>query len=574
MSVSPKFDYLRVQGCKVGTASRIKKMTSRKRYDKKRLLELFSQGCSTLIGISGETVDTYEGRLGEKTIIDFTCECGNTGSKRFRNISEYGAFCETCAMVHKIARIQASKKESLSFDKSFAAHPQIAFFIPELNPGIDPRKIGIQSAEPLVLKCPTCSHIYPGKAHGLKNCRFCEHQELCDNNDCIMCFDNSLASRHFESIDVFKQFKTLTTSDESSTDDVIPLFKDSCDLFDFKQNTICCRKIFKSSSKTICLFICRNCNHSFPSQPSRIEELKDCPYCSPSNAKMLCPKEKECKLCFDKSFASHPKSAFWDYGEGKNAGKTPYDVFRSGSHRADMICSKCEHKFSISCNNISTGYWCPYCSGQKRCYDNSCKICSSRKLSSHASSIYWDYDKNPSDISPDNLSLNNSRIKCWMKCPLGKHQSYEITPSHINRNQGCPSCVRKTESKIGEFLSKNNIKYIKEFSPEWLKINSGQLRFDFYLPDLKLIIELDGRQHFTQTHNWLCPAKQTERDVWKMKQANQNGLYVIRLLQEEVFKYNEEWLDAEVLPELVRREDNLFIAIDIGVYDIHIKLMD
>ena len=279
-------------------------------------------------------------------------------------------------------------------------------------------------------------------------------------------------------------------------DDVKTLFKESCDLFDFKQNPVCCRKIFKSSSKTICMFVCRNCNHSFPSQPSRIEELKDCPYCSPSNAKMLCPKAKGCKLCFDKSFASHPKSAFWDYGEGKNSGKTPYDVFKSGSHKADIICGDCSNPFQASCNNISTGFWCPH-------------------------------------------------------------------------------CVYKTEKKLYTWLKTKFPSVEKEYKPSWAKHTCGsQSRFDFRIPEIDLIIELDGAQHFTQVRDWLCPKEQTERDVLKMKQANQNGLCVIRLLQEEVLKYNEDWLDSEVLPELVKRENNLFIATDIGLYDAHIKSMD
>jgi very-short-patch-repair endonuclease len=79
---------------------------------------------------------------------------------------------------------------------------------------------------------------------------------------------------------------------------------------------------------------------------------------------MLCPKEKECSKCFAKSFASHPKAEFWDYSEGKNGSKTPHDVFVAGSHVADVICGDCNRPFQSSCNNIFTGFWCPYCNNK------------------------------------------------------------------------------------------------------------------------------------------------------------------------------------------------------------------
>ena len=39
------------------------------------------------------------------------------------------------------------------------------------------------------------------------------------------------------------------------------------------------------------------------------------------------------------------------------------------------------------------------------------------------------------------------------------------------------------------------------------------LPFDFYIPDLDLIIELDGDQHFEQVSNWTPCNKTREKDV-------------------------------------------------------------
>lgn len=59
----------------------------------------------------------------------------------------------------------------------------------------------------------------------------------------------------------------------------------------------------------------------------------------------------------------------------------------------------------------------------------------------------------------------------------------------------CPICYYKKskgEIKIAEYLSVNDIKFIKEYSFPELK----KYRFDFYLPDFTTAIEYDGEQHF------------------------------------------------------------------------------
>ncbi len=254
-----------------------------------------------------------------------------------------------------------SRISNLPLEKSFLSHPSISFFCSELNPGKYPRNITIRSGKQLIMKCPTCFHIYPCSPHLLKGCRFCTNQALCENDDCLTCFEKSLASRHFDGIEKFKEFKRLLES--GSTDEVLrPLFLKSCAIYDYRRNAaVCCRTVFKSSTCEERYFICHECHHSFPNRPANVEALQHCPFCSPNNAKMLCPKEQNCKACFVKSFASHPKSNCWDNREGKNKGLTPHDVFKSGTHIADMICGDCASSFPMTCNNISTGYWCPLC---------------------------------------------------------------------------------------------------------------------------------------------------------------------------------------------------------------------
>jgi len=103
---------------------------------------------------------------------------------------------------------------------------------------------------------------------------------------------------------------------------------------------------------------------------------------------------------------------------------------------------------------------------------------------------------------------------------------------------GCPICINKGESKIHEKLISIFPSLLTQFNNEWCK----RKRFDFCIPEYKIIIELDGPQHFIQIMNWDSPDKQQENDKYKEECANQNGYSVIRLLQEDVFYDTYDWV--------------------------------
>ena len=78
---------------------------------------------------------------------------------------------------------------------------------------------------------------------------------------------------------------------------------------------------------------------------------------------------------------------------------------------------------------------------------------------------------------------------------------------------------RKTQQKLKKFLDDNYSHAIlveKRF--DWCR-DKNPLPFDFYIPDLGLLIELDGSQHFKQVSNWQSPEEIQKHDVYKMIQA-------------------------------------------------------
>jgi very-short-patch-repair endonuclease len=90
---------------------------------------------------------------------------------------------------------------------------------------------------------------------------------------------------------------------------------------------------------------------------------------------------------------------------------------------------------------------------------------------------------------------------------------------------------------------------------------------------MKLIIELDGRQHFIQVSNWTAPEDSIKRDIYKMQKAEAEGYKVIRILQEDVLNNDEKWLEENLLPHiLVEDRNHVFISSIPNMYDSHKEL--
>lgn len=112
-------------------------------------------------------------------------------------------------------------------------------------------------------------------------------------------------------------------------------------------------------------------------------------YCS-KHPKKLC-ENKDCKACFEKSFASIDKSIFWSIKNKLN----PRQVFKNSLKKFIFNC-ECNHEFEIIIANVTNlNNWCSYCCypPQKLCENNSCKECFNNSFASHPRSKCWS-DKN------------------------------------------------------------------------------------------------------------------------------------------------------------------------------------
>ena len=110
--------------------------------------------------------------------------------------------------------------------------------------------------------------------------------------------------------------------------------------------------------------------------------------------------------------------------------------------------------------------------------------------------------------------------------------NYEMNKIELWRN--------KTEAKLYTILKNIYPTIIVQFKQDWCK-KVKRLPYDFCIPEYKIIIELDGLQHFQQISCWLSPEEQYKNDKYKEKCANDNNYSVIRVLQDDVLNDRYDW---------------------------------
>ena len=332
-----------------------------------------------------------------------------------------------------------------------------------------------------------------------------------------------------------------------------------------KNNGLTPRDITKGSGKKF-WFQCDTCPHKFCSMVNNInDKSRWCPYCV---GQKLCEDEK-CDYCYQNSFASYEgktkkgklKKDCWIIE--KNNRLIPRNVTKGSGKKYWFQCDECPHQFEKRIDNTTCkAGWCPYCSNRKLCDKEDCNHCYQNSFAGFNGKTNkgklkkdcWIVEKN-GGLTPCDFMKHCGRKKFWFQCDECPHQ-FTNTLDGISYGRWCPHCVNKTEKMFKEWFKKQyeyKLQSQKRF--QWCKNPETKriLPFDFCIPDLKLIIEIDGRQHFEQVWNWKAPELQQERDVFKMNLALDNGYTIIRIYQPDIYLNRDNW-DKET-EEAIKKYD-------------------
>lgn len=468
----------------------------------------------------------------------FDCpDCGHEFAKRLCAISgKKKEWCPYCKGNNKLC-VEECK---FCFNRSFASHEKSN----QWGKGntVSPRNVFKNSSVKYYFDCNACKHTFDAQPSKISYsgswCPYCADMILCNGSECLVCFNKSFAS-HLRAKE-----------------------------WNYEKNDCKPRDVFKGS-EIIIYFDCNKCEHTFSAKLCEVNRGQWCPYCANSS---LCS-ESECLTCFNKSFAAHPRANSWI--NEKNDCK-PRDVFCGTDGKYFLRCDVCNHELYISLkrisrDNVMCGENCAYCHSKKLCENEECISCFDKSFESFPKInqlISTESGEKPRQI------FKFSGQHCTFECDVCQYV-FTNTVSHISGGQFCPTCKNKTEGKLRIVLVKRYPEVKIQQKYDWcMGTKKRHYPFDFVIELLKLIIELDGDQHFRNitlfkgTHE-----ERRERDVFKMWCANENGYRVIRLLQMDVHQDKNNW--EELLFEAIGRVErgevlNQYIS-NTDIYKKHIE---
>ena len=330
--------------------------------------------------------------------------------------------------------------------KSFATHEKAKYW--SKKNVLRPEDVAMSTNKKFYFDCD-CGHEIIMSLNGIsagKWCSYCNSYKLCENDDCMSCFNKSLASHP----------AALRWNE-----------KNEC-----KPRDIC-----KGSNKKY-YFDCIKCKHILNVSAVSITKGNDCAYC---NGKNMCY-DNQCQHCFNRSFASHEKAQFYSDSNPKTA----REMFKSSNYKCSFNCPECLHIFSSQLNDIISGNWCPFCVSITLCDDLNCNHCFQRSFASHPKAIFW--NKN-NEVLPRNMfkCSDKSFIFDCNKC----NHVFKALLSHVSSDKAwCPFCIHSQLCDDYNCLSCMNNSFAScEKSKFWSKKNQVSPRMCFLNSHTKYIFD-------------------------------------------------------------------------------------
>lgn len=319
----------------------------------------------------------------------------------------------------------------------------------------------------------------------------------------------------------------------------------------------------------LCPNICvEGCPHEWEADISKRilrGENAGCPFCATNHK----------QICYHSSLAYlRPDiAAEWDYD--KNGELKPEKVSIGSSKLIWWKCHTpcehgCPHEWAARVSDrVNKEGGCPYCCSNRQ------KICIHQSILYTQPEIAEEWHPTLNEKLKPTMFPSGSEKRIWWKCRYNNDHIWKTAISNRCGGQTqCPFCLNKTERKVFEYLTDMGLSVLRQFKLDSCK-RVHCLPFDLCIPEHKVIIEIDGAQHFKSIRGWTSPEETLRRDVFKMQQAEKEGYKVIRLFQELVYKESTEWMKENIYDEVINTSrDHIFIADESTLYDMHIELYE
>jgi len=428
-------------------------------------------------------------------------------------------------------------KESckICYDRSFATHPRAVCWSSQNE--LRANQVTKSSNKKYKFDCHDCGHELEMILKNVNSgqwCNYCNSDGLCDEDDCLFCYQKSFASHPMaESWSI--------------------------------HNVIQPRQILRRSDKK-CWFKCVDCKHTFSSALYSINKDKYCPFCT---SQQLCNQD-DCKICYEKSCASHEISKAWS----SNNEVQPRQVFLQSNKKVKFNCLICYHIYENTPNHY---YYrdgsCPYCANKYLCEQEDCKSCFQKSFASHPQIQCWS-TKN-TDL-PRKL-FKGSETTCIFDCDLC-HSEFKSKLYNVLTGYWCPYCKKKTEAKVHTFLKSQDSEWTTQLRFPWCRFSNTEniMPFDFGSISKKILIEVDGAQHFTQISNWNTPESVQVKDIEKIHYSMKEGFSIIHISQTDIWNNTYDWKKVlqTAIEKLQEKEPQCIFISSKSIYETHISKLD
>ena len=128
-----------------------------------------------------------------------------------------------------------------------------------------------------------------------------------------------------------------------------------------------------------------------------------------------------------------------------------------------------------------------------------------------------------------------------------EHGDFIMKPSNHLDGCGCKFCkMSNLEKRLMQYLKDNDIKYESQKRPGFLSEGLSHQSLDFYLPEYKIAIECQGRQHFSNVF-FKNLDMTIERDIRKNRKCLEHDIKIIYFIDRHVKKrhiLNESMFDG------------------------------
>ena len=308
--------------------------------------------------------------------------------------------------------------------------------------------------------------------------------------------------------------------------------------WDWEKNELNPYLISKKNDKKIWIKCAKTDYHnSYPTTPSRFHQGDRCPYCTHTSGKVH-PKDSFAQWGID-TFGEDFLNKYWSPKNTLN----PWKIAPQSSNKIWILCQEKDYHnddggYKVACDNFYRGNRCPYCI-HRRGYlhpKDSFGYLYPQKAK------YWSKSntKSPFEVAP--YSKTEYKFYCE-KCKKGFRKSLQSLNSS-NIGVICNNCNgSKLEQKNKLLLMKYNINYKREKTFNGLiGVGGNPLRFDFYLPDKKIAIEDNGKQHKEYIEGMMSYDQYLtllEHDKRKIKYCKQHGIKLITIWYDEIDKMED-----------------------------------